>query len=136
MDETQVDARFVRKSLDRQVEEALVLIGAVPQRWPGGFIAGGRAWTTRELADRLLRDGAAGAEDRAVTIITPFALTARNVFQALQVCGCGEGRNLAALAVKTYPGFGTIAVQVCDRCAVLRRGAGCTVTPLDQVGER
>lgn len=128
-----VDAGFLRKSLDRQVEEGLDLIGepTPARRWAGGFLIGGRAFTTAEIADRLLQGGAAGATGQAETLLTRAAARAPGPFAALGMCpACPEHRDVAAHTAKVFAVFGIVTATVCAPCADQRRTEGYTVVPL------
>ncbi len=132
MGAVRVQTRWLRRSLERQVAEALDrLTEPTPyQTWPGGIVVGGRAFTTRELADRLLDGGAAGAEGRARTILAPTAVVARNLWVALGVCpACPDHRDVAVVASILTPG-GRFNVSLCDPCGDTRRPQGYDVVPI------
>ncbi len=130
-DKTIVAAGWRRRSLEIQVGEALAgLHEPTPyQLWPGGIVIGARAFTTRELADRLLDGGAAGAEGRATTILAPHTLTARTLWNALGVCACVDHRDVAVVASRpTITGRNHVAV--CGPCGAAANGRGYDVVPI------
>jgi|GEM_PF-1892063 len=121
---TLVDGGWRRRSLARQVDEALTTHWYKDKPLPKAgarWLIAGRMWTATQLADRLLDGGSAGATGRDTTIIAPRAQTAGSLYAALGLCVtcpplCPPDATHLVAIVSRETGIETCR-QVCARCA-------------------